>query len=194
MRPVLLILFLLPLAAYSQTKKIAFKSHSGNPVYFHAALEAGDMIYSNFGVAPDATIKTAQLDSVILICDTIAVMVTSTVCRKRTEKTISRWKAGKDTVINHPLFSKGLSLDSIKKLIKTQFHFQNPVEQTIFVGFEEKLITRQRERRLQAAFMNPHNKDQGGNTLFFLASILVGLVFLKSITGKTGWTPYHKGV
>ena len=189
MRLVLLILFILPLAASSQTKKIAYKSHNGNPAYFHLALESGDMIFSNFGIAPDATIKTAQLDSVILICDTVAVMVTSTVCRKRTQTTTTKWKEGNDTVINHPLFSNGLSLDSIKKQIKTRFHCQNPVEQTIFVGFDEKLITRQRERKLQTAFMGAHDKGHGNNILFFLATFLASLFFLKSLVASPKNSP-----
>jgi hypothetical protein len=37
------------------------------------------------------------------------------------------------------LFSKRHSLDSIKKVIKAQYHFKNPVEKTIFVGFDNNV-------------------------------------------------------
>jgi hypothetical protein len=129
--------------ANSQTKKIAFKSHSGNMANFENALATNlfDMDNSNFGVAPVRDIIDAQLDSVIFICDTAAIMVTSQYCRKRdrvtrVEQKQTLWNAGKDYVYHHPLFSRKHSLDSIKQVLQLQYYFKNPISKVVFVGYD----------------------------------------------------------
>jgi hypothetical protein len=130
----------------AQTKKIAFKSHSGSTENFATALENNlfDMENSNFGAAPIRDVRTAQLDSVIFISDTVAIMVTSEYCTKMdrtSQQPISDprlWEAGRQTVFNHPLFSRKHSLDSIKSILREQYNFQNPVEKVVFVGFDNK--------------------------------------------------------
>jgi len=133
---------LLSAASFSQTKKIAFKSHSGSNENFRIALENNlfDIDNSNFGHAPQRDVKSAQLDSVIFVSDCEAYMVTSEYCRGewQEEKHARLWKAGKETVYNHPLFSRKHSLDSIKKVIKEQYNFRNPVEKVVFVGYDNK--------------------------------------------------------
>ena len=66
----------------AQTKKIAFKSHSGSAENFAIALENGlfDMDGSDFGQAPDREIRSAQLDSVIFVSDSVTLLVTSVYC------------------------------------------------------------------------------------------------------------------
>jgi hypothetical protein len=131
------------LNANSQTKKIAFKSHSGNMVNFEDAF-ATNLFYmgnSNFGAAPVRDIIDAQLDSVIFICDTAAIMVTSQYCRKRDRVTRVQqkqtlWNAGKDYVYHHPLFSRKHSLDSIKQVLQLQYYFKNPISKVVFVGYD----------------------------------------------------------
>ena len=103
----------------AQTKKIAFKSHSGSIENFQLALnnELFNMDNSNFGRGPEPEVVSAELDSIIFVSDSVAVMVTSQHCKvwyKPSEKA-TLWKAGKDTLINHPLFSHKHSLDSIRK-------------------------------------------------------------------------------
>jgi hypothetical protein len=100
---------------FAQTKLIAHKSHSGSDRNFRIAYDAGffDMDNSNFGMAPERTVRTASLDSLILISDTLAVMVTSEYCKRpisRKKDATTKWREGRDTVRNHPLFSKRYSI------------------------------------------------------------------------------------
>lgn len=71
MKKTVLLSLLISSVGFSQTKKIAFKSHSGNSANYSFALRNNlfDMNCSNFGQAP-RFIKTAKLDSVIFISDT----------------------------------------------------------------------------------------------------------------------------
>jgi hypothetical protein len=142
-----LLSFLLCLASITvsaQTKKIAFKSHSGSAENFSLALanDLFDMENSNFGVAPTELVQHAKLDSVIFVCDTLALMVTSQYCTrvlrhsKVQQGNTTVWKPGKTEVINHPLFSKQHSLDSIRQVISTQYNFKNPADKVVFVGYD----------------------------------------------------------
>lgn len=154
-RSILLLLCFSSLAGMAQTKKIAFKSHSGSAENFSLALENSlfDMENSNFGVAPTELVRHAQLDSVIFICDTMALMVTSQYCTrllrhsKEPQGESTRWQPGRAEVKNHPLFSQQHSLDSIKQVIRTQYNFQNPVEKVVFIGYDNnKLITKKKKK------------------------------------------------
>ena len=147
MRKLFLCLFsIISISLFAQTKKIAFKSHSGSAENFSAALEDHlfDMDNSNFGVAPQRDVKTAQLDSVIFVSDSLTILVTSEYCQKTDWNTNlptgnpRLWKAGHEKAVNHPLFSRNHSLDSIKTVIKEQYNFKNPVEQVVFVGYDNK--------------------------------------------------------
>ena len=99
MKKITLVLMLLAAsAALGQTKKISYKSHSGSPENFSVALEENlfDMDNSNFGMAPQRNVTTAQLDSVIFVSDSVAIMVTSEYCSRddtRTKKPASDPKA-----------------------------------------------------------------------------------------------------
>jgi hypothetical protein len=140
----LIILFFcfVSIAAIAQTKKIAYKSHSGSAENFNLALSDNlfDMDNSNFGHAPQRDVVNAQLDSVIFVSDTVALIVTSKFCRRinQTEKQAKLWNSGKETMYKHPLFSRKHSLDSIKRVIKEQYNFQNSVEKVVFVGYDNK--------------------------------------------------------
>jgi hypothetical protein len=135
--------------AFSQTKLIAYKSHSGSMKNFDVALvdPTFDLVNHNLGAAPEPFIRTAQIDSVIYISDSLSVMVTSQYCTPndwyyRSELDTSKipestiWRAGKDTVVNHPLFSHQHSLDSIKTVLKQDYYFRNNIEKAVFVGYD----------------------------------------------------------
>lgn len=151
MKSVLFILaFIFTVTAFGQTKIIAYKSHSGQSKYFHKAFEHQlfDLPQSNFGHAPRRFIKNAQLDSVIFISPEKAIMVTSEYCKFEAFHPIiidstapvindqQLWKAGKDTVYHHELFSKKFALDSIKSVLKQEYHFKNDIDEVIFIGYE----------------------------------------------------------
>ncbi len=124
--------------AFSQTKLIAHKSHSGSSQNFKKSLQYDlfDIQDSNFGMVPSRYIQNANLDSLIYISKTQAVMVTSNTCEDTYEETSSIWEAGRDTVINHPLFSKKHALDSIKIVLAQQFYFSNPIDSIVFIGYD----------------------------------------------------------
>ncbi len=138
MKKTVLLFLLISSVGFSQTKKIAFKSHSGNSANYSFALRNNlfDMNCSNFGQAPDRFIKTAKLDSVIFISDTAAILVTSSTCRETADNRITVWKEGREQANNHPLFSKQHSLDSIKKVIKQYYYFKNPIDSVKFIGYD----------------------------------------------------------
>ena len=154
--PLLLTLFL-SFQVQAQTKRIAHKSHSGSKATFKIALEKKlfDIERSNFGMAPLRTVRTAQLDTLKFISDSIAVMVTSEYCKQvdRFDDTEIRnseilWRAGTDTVYNHPLFSKQNNLEIIKKTLKEEYNFQNSVDSMVFIGYENKVVKpKKREKR-----------------------------------------------
>ncbi len=45
------------------------------------------------------------------------------------------------------LFSRNHSLDSIKQVLKNQYHFKNDTDKTVFVGYDNKARKYKREKR-----------------------------------------------
>lgn len=119
-----------------------------------------DHVASNFGAAPTILVKTAVLDSVKCISDSVAIMYTSNYCwnaprtrslveeernRQQGQATEQRyveqgigalWQPGADTVINHPLFSHNHSLDSVKQVIDRDYYFNLPSDSIEFIGYD----------------------------------------------------------
>lgn len=118
----------------AQTMLISFKSHSGNAGYFN--ISPFDEGTSNYGEAPRRFITNAVLDSVKFVSDSVAVMFTGMYCSEQYSSGRSLWKAGKDTVYNHPLFSKQHALDSIKRVLKQQYYFKQRTDSTKFIGYD----------------------------------------------------------
>jgi hypothetical protein len=183
MRLIFFILFLFAVsAAYSQTKKIAFKSHSGNLNEFRFALEeSSDLENSNFGMAIQPEVRNARLDTLYLLTDTSAIMVTSEYCYQRRDpnKKETKWSAGKDTVYRHPYFNATLSTDSIREILK--HYYFNQVEKTIIVRYvnEPDLIT-QKKRESTPLFTG---NDQDYNPFDGNMMLMTGLVFGISLVG-----------
>lgn len=135
--------------AQAQTKLISHKRLGGNAKnfkneWFHDP--------SNFGAAPQRFVKNSRLDSVILISDKVAVMVTSEVCAREdwdhTRSNESVWKPGKDTVYNHVLFNGKNNEEDIREVLKQEYYFENESKSVVLVGFKkvepEKDILQQR--------------------------------------------------
>lgn len=174
-----------------QTKLIAFKSHSGKMSNFEKALKHPefDLMFHNLGMAPEPTITGAELDSIIFVSDTMAVMVTSNVCRNSPWyygndttidfKTKTVWSEGRDTVINHPLFSQQHALDSIKEELKEQYYFRNEIEETVFVGFDNG-NKKKDEKEESAPLMDniPPGENGPGMMIFFMSlfALFIGLI------------------
>lgn len=199
-RSIILLLCFISIAALAQTKKIAFKSHSGSAENFSLALENElfDMENSNFGVAPSYEIQQARLDSVIFVCDTLALMVTSQQCMRvlrHSQQPLENpriWKPGKAEVINHPLFSKQHSLDSIKEVIRTQYNFQNPIEKVVFIGYDNNIPVTEKKKKpdhvrgmvLPADIGNTPGRGTGG-------LIVAGILLASLLGGVLSWQYYR---
>jgi len=152
--------------AFAQTKLIHHKSHSGSSENFLFALENNlfDIGNSNFGAAPVRIVRTAALDSLIYLSDTSAIMVTKEVCRDEyaPKERPGIWQAGRDTVYHHPLFTLKYELDSIKKTLKQQYNFQNPVKEMVFIGYgnreDEKILNQNQESQLSDKKLKKQSK------------------------------------
>lgn len=199
------------LMAVAQTKKIAFKSHSGSAENFRIALENNlfDVDESNFGLPPQNEIYTSTLDSVFFISDSMAARVIShysTQIFPKKEKP-ALLQTVKDTVYRHPLFSQKHALDSIKNVLKAEKKYENPVNKIVFIGYDNKKKKKVKQNEILPVSIpvNPGNTNNNStvplnkeSTTPFdnTALLMLGLVFsLSLLTGFIAWKikqPKHK--
>ena len=137
-----LVLFLFACSLSAQTKLISYKSHSGNMKYFEESIidNSFNTNYSNLGAMPERFVIDSKLDSVIIIDDKKSVIVTSRTCKNRAYNTTEKWKPGRDTVYSHPIFSNE-NIDSVKNVLKKQYHFKNNMDSTVFLKYDKKTKT-----------------------------------------------------
>jgi hypothetical protein len=132
-------LFTIAIVLFAQTKIIAYKSHSGSRANYEIALtdELFTSDHDNFGLWVDDMEIVNDLDSVIRINDTTAIMVTRNgygrTGKIKIQKTI-------DTVYNHPVLSGKPRLIDVKKELrdKNGNTYANSMDSVKFIGFEEK--------------------------------------------------------
>lgn len=161
---------------------------------FKLSLENGWLEHdnSNFGMAPNPRVEMANLDSVVFVSDSIAVMFTSKYCGREydfydTGYIGEFWKAGADTVRNHPLFSMQHELDSIKRSLRRSYYFRNNTDKVKFIGYDNDKPTgqnlqQQQDRQKRELF--PVSAGEGGdgpgpltdNTLPMLLILLLASV------------------
>jgi hypothetical protein len=131
-------------SSFGQTKMIAHKSHSGNRSNwlqnFHADDRPDD---GNFGVGPTREVRYAKLDTLKVIRPNVVVMVTSNVCmdgefdRGDRKENQHLWRAGRDTLYNHPYFNTDKTVKEMKESISTRFYFANSAASVAFIGYEQ---------------------------------------------------------
>ncbi len=173
----------------AQTKEIAFKSHSGTRENFINTIGTGLFDEdSDFGVAPIRSVKNAELDSVIFISDSVAIMVTSEYCRfddlhDNRSGPENLWKAGSKKVYNHPLFSKQHSLDSIKSVIRQQYHFRNSVEKIVFVGYDNEDCKPRYYSMMPVSIQDDDQSPFGSSFVLMLGSVII----LSLLGGVLSW-------
>jgi hypothetical protein len=184
----------------AQTKVIAHKSHSGNSNTFAKAYQ--NNLFDNFGMAPEPEVKRARLDSLIFVNDTCQIMVTTESCSNlygkkaptkewnyqtqsyrqaievSKDKKTSVWKAGRDTVYNHYLFSYNESLDFVKDRIKNRFYFTNSVDSVIFVGYNNN-----KPYELSYPFIKINRHNYLNKTVYL--NLIVNGVYLSDGTCKS---------
>jgi hypothetical protein len=183
---------LLSTLSYGQTKLIAHKSHSGSRALFRHVLanHLFGVDNSNFGMAPEPSVTLSNLDSVIFVSDTVAVMVTSLTCdvSRRFKKGI-RWTPGRDTVLKHPLFSMQHGLDSIRKSLKRDYFFDNSIDSVKFIGYDNRQVlpekkARQNKKEYLPVDGSPKGEGPGRHDMIpFFALIVV----LSAVAGFFSW-------
>ncbi len=143
-----------------------------------------DMDNSNFGQAPQRDVKTAQLDSVIFISDSVTLLVTSEYCKRQgqDEKEAKLWRPGKEKLINNPLFSRNHSLDSIKGVIAQEYGFRNSVNKVVFVGYDNK-SGKYKDNNILPVFISPNDNNQSpfGPQFIFIISLIFVLSLLAAL-------------
>jgi len=171
----------------AQTKVIAHKSHSGKS----KTLFTNPIGESNFGMAPQRFVRNSKLDSVILISDNVAIMITSEHCHTEDydgsdKSSMNLWSAGKDTVYEHEVFNSRKSVEEIRKMLKEDYFFVNPVESIIFIGFDGnyplvKTAPKVKEKELKTEIQLieeekiPKRKKDSFFTMFILS--LLSIIF-----------------
>ncbi len=172
----------------AQTKLIAYKRHSGSNFSYALTSNPNDIASSNFGMRMEPRVKNAQLDTVIFIDKERAIMITSEYCKdefwiESKENNATLWKAGRDTVYNHPLFSQQHNLDGIKKILKEKYHFKNDIDKVIFIGYDNKKSRKKKsDFTLFSFFSNADYDGMQGNRLGFSFYLMgIGLSFACSL-------------
>ncbi len=121
---------------YSQTKSIAYKRHNNSRNHLSMAFMEPN---SNLGAAPEKWVRNSELKKVIFINDTTQAMVTEDKCVDLYKNSpSSQWRAGTDTVQKHPVFSSGISVDSMRTILKAEYYFANDMKEVEFVDFEKR--------------------------------------------------------
>jgi hypothetical protein len=172
--------------SFAQTKRIAFKSHSGNEANFKTALAVSlfENEGSNFGIAPERYVTFAHLDTVIFINDTTVELVTSHhsnfVDDYRTSTHPDLWKPGHEIVVNHPVFNSEKTIEEMKEIVQKTYHFKNDISKVVFIG-EPKAVKKKLERKYRNSLKNGFMHS--GNP-FFLFLFGAGMISIISFVFK----------
>ena len=175
---------------FSQTKLIAHKSHSGNDATFALAVENNlfDISESNFGNTPEMRLENrSNLDSVIYVSNDKIIFVTSSTNTCSAERRpinqlhLGIWENGRHIAANHNLFKRNHALDSIKKVLITEYSFQNNIEKVVFVGYDNKQEVKV-EKKKKNYFPAFANEPKSPNSFFLIVILgfLSVLVYLMS--------------
>lgn len=167
---------------FSQTKLIAFKSHSGNSTHFSTAVSENlfDANSSNLGIVPQRYVRDARLDSVIILNDQESVLVTSS-AQKRVPEGVKRiWEPGREVVRNHTLFSKK-NIDSVKQVLKRDYYFVNDMDSVIFVEYDK---VNKSYKEVKPAQKDKPKKEKSEKTP---RGLLLGILMLSGASGFYSW-------
>ncbi len=176
------LILLCSVASFAQTKLIFHKSHSGSGAAFEKTIRSN---YSSFGAYPIKQVTNSSLDSVIYLTDISAIMITSEYCRylglhdtqnegmATTKNLGSFWRAGRDTVYNHPLFTRKHALDSIRMAVKMDYYFSNDIDSTKFVGYDN-VVAKDKEVVKQPV-------EKNGNEVYLLLVFVIALLLFSML-------------
>lgn len=186
---------------FSQTKLIFHKSHSGSAKTFKSLLAINP---GNFGILPERQVQYAVLDTLKYLPDGKVVMVTSENCgygdigEYRLEEIPQKqpplnkrdfdfWSAGRDTLVNHSLFSRRHELDNIKDSLENNYYFRNDIDSVVFIGYDNHRTKWHRKVERKKGMLVPTGNGGGsGGSLLILTFVATFLVsaFLFSLRKK----------
>ena len=202
-------LVMLSVSAIGQTDIIELRSRNVSlKKYTQKRIDDADHATSNFGRAPEVTVQNAVLDSVKCLPSNKVVMYTTEYCTRMprtrelfldgtaTPKRVlsnprigNRWKAGADTVHNHPLFSHRNSLDSIKMVLDRDYHFNHPADSVKFIGFDNNDLNinqQQNQQNQQEIEVSPTSQGQKRNSAPFGWMLLLTIIGPLAIVATIG--------
>ena len=183
---------------FSQTKLIAHKSHSGSDATFALAVKNNlfDISESNFGNTPEMRLENrSNLDSVIYVSNDKIIFVTSSTNTCSAERRpinqlhLGIWSNGRHIAANHNLFKRNHALDSIKKVLKTEYSFQNNIDKVVFIGYDNKQEVKV-EKKKKNYFPAVANEPKLPNSFFLIVVLgflsvlvyLISTVFSRKLT------------
>ncbi len=176
-----LLALLISISFFSQTKLIAFKSHSGHSESFNKAVSENlfDANFSNLGIAPQKYVKDARLDSVIILNEKESILVTSSAHKRIIKGAVREWQPGKETVYNHGLFSKK-NIDSVKTVLKRDYNFVNDMDSVVFIEYDKESKS---YKEIKPSSAKPEKekseKTKGG--------LLLGILMISGASGFYSW-------
>ncbi len=102
---------------------------------------------------------------------------------------IKVWKAGTEVVLNHPVFSQKIPLDSMKQLIKKQYHFTNDPSTAVYIGFDKKVDSstsgkKKKEKKKRSRIQREEKHPVKTNSLIWFFIIAFTAVFAVGFNNK----------
>ena len=149
----IVLLSIISIASLSQTKLIAFKSHSGQMENFKIALnnELFDNAESNFGIP--SFVNSFRLDSVIYISPSVSIVVQTVFTRRfgQPEDSAHAKETQRKKVRNEPLFANKHLLDSIKNILVTRNRYGKAAANLVLIGFDNTILKQKKNKALTGA-------------------------------------------
>ncbi len=183
-----LLLILLSLTIFSQTKKIAYKSHSGSSENYYASFNSiFETESSNFGLGP---VRLSFLDSVVFLTDTSSIFSVRYQYIYANDTTPD--EVSIDTFLNESIFGGYQDKDSLKSDIINRYGYFNDVDSVKFIDRNIKntdtvYINQEIESKEKNELILPltsNDNQDSNNTKGPSLQLLIGvLVFLSVLLG-----------
>lgn len=170
---------LLSIPVFSQTRLIAFKSHSGHSENFKTAVSENlfDANLSNLG-DPKPSFQKTRLDSLIILDNEEGVMVASSVSTLVFDNEKPERQKVREVLRNRILFSKR-NIDSIKAILKRDYYFDN-MDSVVVVEYDkEKKSYKEVGSSMEKPKKDKSDKIRGG--------LLIGVLMLSGVSGLYSW-------
>lgn len=171
---------LISICVFSQTKLIAFKSHSGQSGTFKAGVSENlfDANLSNLG-NPKPYFQKTTLDSLIILDDGEGVLMASSVSDLVFDDEKQEKQPVREVVHKWALFSKK-NIDSVKAILKRDYHFANNVDSVIVVEYDkEKKSYKEVRPSTKKPKKEKSDKTRGG--------LLLGVLMISGVSGFYSW-------